>query len=427
MSARLTYRRHLWAVLGVALILRLTVWGGLEWMLQHRWQRDFVVPGDADGYWHLAGDIAQDREYAIFEPPRQVLRMPGFPALLAGVRLIGGDRLWPARLCLALIGVGCCWLTFLLGAELYDEQVGCWAALGAAVSPALVGSAPLVLSETAFAATLLLALWSATKLVRALSGTLDSRDWICWAMTCGVTNALACYMRPSWLLAVPGFAVLLPLMSRVRGRPVVAGLVVIAVLLASLLPWGLRNQRVTGHFVLTTLWLGPSLYDGLHPGADGDSDMSFFDRDNLMAQGMSEYEVDQHYRRLAWTFVRENPGRTLQLAFIKLWRYWSPWPNADQFDNLLLQVVIAVGSLATWALAFRGLCSRRTRTDRWRWICTIGPIIYLSLLHLLFVGSMRYRLPAEYALLVLAGEGLLSWYGADETARTDLTVASTAP
>ncbi len=403
--------RRIWAVLGVALVLRLVVWGGLEWMLENRWEREFVVPGDADGYWHLAGDISEGRKYAIFEPPRQVLRMPGFPAILALFRLVGGEQLWFARLCLSLVGVSCCWLTYLLGKELYDETVGLWAALGAAVSPALIGSSPLVLSETAFAATLLLSLWSGVKLIRTLSSVTPSQEWICWSITCGLANAATCYMRPSWLLAVPGFAVLLPILIRPRLRASSAGLAVVVVMLAALAPWGMRNQKVSGHFVLTTLWMGPSLYDGLHDGANGESDMTFFDRDNLLANGMTEYDVDQHYRRLAWSFVRENPGRALQLAFIKLWRYWSPWPNADQFNNRALQSVVALGSLVTLVLAIRGIVSPRTHSDPWRWIIAAGPIVYLSLLHLLFVGSMRYRLPAEYALLVLSGEGWLAWRG----------------
>ncbi len=409
MTAASLHRVRLWAILGVALVARLVVWGGLELLLANRWHRDFVVPGDAENYWHLAGDIVDGEKYAMFDPPRQVLRMPGFPALLAGFRLIGGDRLWFARLCLALTGVGCCWLTYLLGKELYDANVGCWAALGAAVSPALVGSSPLVLSETAFAAMLLVSLWCGVKLIRSLTAT--GHDWICWSITCGAACAGACYVRPSWLLAVPGLAALLPCLIRPRFRALLGGLIMIASMFTALLPWALRNQHETGHIVFTTLWMGPSLYDGLHPGATGESDMTFYDRENLLGSGMSEYEVDRHYRKLAWSFARENPGRALQLAVIKFWRYWSPWPNADQFANPMLRAAVALGSIATLVLAIVGLFSPRTSADPWRWIIALGPIVYLSLLHLLFVGSMRYRLPAEYALLVLSAEGWITCRG----------------
>jgi 4-amino-4-deoxy-L-arabinose transferase-like glycosyltransferase len=404
MTAAFPHRGRLWAILALAVVLRLIACGGMEWMLANRWHREFVVPGDADSYWHLAGDIADGNKYAMFEPPREVLRMPGFPALLAGFRLVGGDRLWFARLCLALVGVACCWLTYLLGKELFDREVGCWAALGSAISPALVGMSPLVLSETMFAMMLIVSLWAGVKLVRSLAMA-ESHDWICWSLTCGVACAGACYVRPSWLLATPGFAALLPLLIRPRVRAVCAGLLVVVAMFAALLPWAVRNQRITGHYVFTTLWMGPSLYDGLHPGATGESDMTFYDRDNLMKSGMSEFDVDRHYRKLAWSFAAENPGKAIGLAVKKLGRYWSPWPNADQFGNVALRLIIAAGSLATFGLAIAGLWSVRTRHDPWRWMITLGPVVYLSLLHLFFVGSMRYRLPAEYALLVLSAEG----------------------
>jgi hypothetical protein len=35
-----------------------------------------------------------------------------------------------------------------------------------------------------------------------------------------------------------------------------------------------------------------------------------------------------------------------------------------------------------------------------------GPILFLGAVHAVFIGSVRYRLPAEYPLLTLAALGL---------------------
>jgi hypothetical protein len=38
---------------------------------------------------------------------------------------------------------------------------------------------------------------------------------------------------------------------------------------------------------------------------------------------------------------------------------------------------------------------------------TLGPVLFFAALHAVFVGSQRYRLPAEYPLAVLAAAGWL--------------------
>jgi hypothetical protein len=181
---------------------------------------------------------------------------------------------------------------------------------------------------------------------------------------------------------------------------------VCGVVLLALLPWGYRNQAATGHFVLTSLWMGPSLYDGLHPGATGDSDMAFYDRDNLQAGGLSEHAVNQHYKQAAVDFVKANPGRTLELAAIKTWRFWKPWPNAGQFGGPLGAAAIAIPYLPLVLLAMWGAV--RGGGGCWTRLLSAGPILYFAALHMVFVSSLRYRLPAEYPLAVRAASGLLT-------------------
>jgi hypothetical protein len=180
-----------------------------------------------------------------------------------------------------------------------------------------------------------------------------------------------------------------------------AGLL-LAGLFGSLLPWALRNQAVAGHFTWTTFWVGPSLYDGLNPEADGDSDMAFFDRENLLGN-MTEYEMDREYRRRAIEFAAKNPGRTVQLMFVKLGRYWMLWPNAAQFQSSWMRLLVFFSSTALLLPAIYGSWMSRRRWDLL--MIAWGPALYFAAIHMLFVGSIRYRLPAEYPLAVLAGVG----------------------
>jgi hypothetical protein len=179
--------------------------------------------------------------------------------------------------------------------------------------------------------------------------------------------------------------------------------VVTATLLLALLPWAVRNHHVTGHWVWTTLWMGPSLYDGLNPHATGDSDMTFYERDTTRLAGLTEYEIDRHYRRQAWEFVQQNPGRTLELAGAKFLRFWKPWPNAPQFRSAWACAGVAIFFVPLVVFASVGVWSQRG--DLPFWLLTAGPIVFFTLVHLLFVSSLRYRLPAEYPLAIAAAVG----------------------
>lgn len=430
----------------MALVLRV----GAALVLHQVLDRDFLIEGDAEGYWKLAGKLAAGEDFAVYSPPRYALRMPGFPAVLAASILLFGESLLAARLWLAGVGTLACWLVFLLGRQLFDERIGLIAAGLAAISPVFVMFSVVILSETAFAATMLLSLLVGHRLVMALTAAHRSdappREkggllrLSILSLATGACMALACLMRPSWVLVAPVLAVLLLMASKSRRVGLLAGVLVIAGTVLTLLPWGVRNQRMTGHFTLTTLWMGPSLYDGLNPDATGDSDMTFFEEEQRPLV-MTEYEVDRHYRRRAWEFVRDHPVRALELAGAKLVRYWKPWPNAAQFDGwgprlavllffVPLLMLAGVGITGCLRSVPEGIPSPGPLTpgpsppagagrDRiagsnagiWPIVVCTGPIFYFAAVHMVFVSSLRYRLPAEYPLLILSAAGLqMIWH-----------------
>jgi hypothetical protein len=406
--------------------------------------REFLIPGDANGYWELGKKIASGEPYAAHDPPRRVMRMPGYPAFLALAIKLGGERLLVVRLLQAVAGAFACWLVYLLGRSLVDERTGLVAAALTAIMPTFIGFGALALTETLFAATLLLSLLPLASLSRnwfsSDEPTVTTPRWTT-ANLAGICAAIAVYVRPSWMLVAPGFCVLHCVAAIIgpgsrngetngtadkvsqgnvtspdssqtltgrRSRLQIAVLESVAIfagLAVALLPWTLRNRAITGHPIVTTLWVGPSLYDGLNPDATGDSNMQFFERDNLL-RSMSEYEMDREYRRRAWEFAGRNPGRVVSLGLIKLIRYWKPWPNAEQFRSWWMCFGMADLYIAVFGTAIIGLWKQRR--DFRCLLLTAVPIFYFAAIHSIFVGSLRYRLPAEYPLLILSAVGLLA-------------------
>jgi hypothetical protein len=167
-------------------------------------------------------------------------------------------------------------------------------------------------------------------------------------------------------------------------------------------PWWVRNARIYGRFVPTALWAGASLYDGLNPRATGASDM-----DDFMAAPdvwpLDEEAQDAALSRRALAFARAHPGRALELAAIKLARFWSPWPNAGQFRSTTINLASAAVTIPVYVLLAMGAWDRR-RDPRALFLLA-GPLAYFCALHMVFASSMRYRIPGVVPALGLAAIG----------------------
>ena len=151
-------RTWLIAILLVALVGRLVTAVAVQ---QKVGDRLCLIAGDAEGYWQLARKMVAGQPFEFAEPPRQVHRMPGFPAVLALSMKLFGESPLAARCLLAMIGTAACGAVYLLGRQLFDERVGLIACGLTAVSPVMAGFSVLLLSETLFALTLTLNLWCA--------------------------------------------------------------------------------------------------------------------------------------------------------------------------------------------------------------------------------------------------------------------------
>ena len=420
-----------WCILSLALSLRIAAAVVVDRHVQAEGRR-FLIEGDANGYWELGQKIAAGEEYFLYQPPRRVLRTPGFPLLLATSIRIFGDSIFAATIVMAFIGCACCWLTWLLARRVTDENTAHWSMLLVAVSPLQLGSNVQILSETWFTFWLLLCLITLVPLLRERQGasrrchpeamqkaprasalSLDEFrecdcDWAGWrpALVSGLLTGLTVLIRPGWILWC-GFSSLILLVfgqQTVIRRVLFGGLIVVGCFLA-LLPWAWRNHNATGHWIFTSLWSGPSLYDGLHPGATGASDMTFVDAENVFST-MSEFDANAHYKQRAIEFAMANPGRAIELAILKAGRYLSPTLNAAGFSGGLFSLFCLVWYTVLFGLIVMGAIDLQKQPAIL--LLLAGPFLQFLLVHMVFVGSIRYRLPVEFPLSIIAAKGLMA-------------------
>jgi 4-amino-4-deoxy-L-arabinose transferase-like glycosyltransferase len=412
---RLTAHSTTWiCILTVAIGVRLAL--GVWWQARLGPEKQFFF-GDSQTYWVLGQAIARGDPYEYQSPDRRVFRTPGYPLMLAGLfRLFGDDmpvmaaRALSAALGGLAVGIVGWWSTLL-----FDARAGRIAGWIAALYPGAVSMGGFVLSEAPFCPFMLLQLVCWTMAWRSAS----SRHATLWAAGGGVAAAVATLVRPSWLPFTP-FAIAIALvLDSHRRRQLLIGAAMAAALTVTMLPWWIRNAQVTGRFVATSLQAGASLYDGLNPTADGssNSNMAFVPEFTAAEHAADqaggerdtfEYRLDRRMHGAAVEWAKANPGRVAQLAWIKFVRIWNVWPNEPTLRSWPLRLAVfftytpllILGLVGIWRFSPRG----------WPYVLAWLPAVYLTLLHMVFVGSIRYREPAMLALTVLAA-GVLAGYG----------------
>ncbi|NQT52759.1 4-amino-4-deoxy-L-arabinose transferase, partial [bacterium] len=172
---------------------------------------------------------------------------------------------------------------------------------------------------------------------------------------------------------------------------------------ATLVPWVARNQIASsGHVVVTTSRAGASLYEALNPKADGGPMLAVVTEVPHPPE-LDEVERDHQLRALAVRYARAHPGRALWLGLVKFARTWNPVPNAREFRSPLLAIGLGVpyvlvmlgAALGVWRAGRRGEVA----------LILLLPVVYYALLHTVFVGSIRYRMPVMPLLVALAAHG----------------------
>ncbi len=419
--------------LAAVLLLAAAARGGvLLWAERQPAQFDFP---DSRRYLVVARHLAAG-EGPIESPEVRAGTDPLYPALLAaGLRLgwaeedvDGASLMRFGRMVNGLFGVISVALLAAFARRLFGERAALAAAAILAVDPILLYFNALVLTETCYTALLLAAFYCLARTA--------GREGVMWAAAAGGFLGLATLTRSSSLFlplvlapfAAAGVGAVVRLGEAGRSRHVPAimqraavGIVFLVGAAAPLLPTVLRNYALFDRWVVVRTGSGASLMEALGPWADGGPGM-----DRIvypaMPEGADEVERDRRCRAAAWEWARAHPGEAARLAWVKFRRTWSVTINAPGYSGWRYRavgwmtvapvyVLAAVGAARLWR---RG--GARFSAAGWggravlAWLLAVP--VYFTLVHMVFVGSVRYRVPAMPFLFVLAAVGLAGWAGA---------------
>jgi 4-amino-4-deoxy-L-arabinose transferase-like glycosyltransferase len=179
-------------------------------------------------------------------------------------------------------------------------------------------------------------------------------------------------------------------------------------------PWWIRNATVLGAFVPFATGAAQNLYIGNNPnnpngGIDWASDVEPDVAKKIFAIP-NEVERQRAFSKKAVDYIKRNPAAALRVAGKKFIRFWNVIPNASEFKTGLYAAVSAAsfGPILLLALA----CAARW-WRRWRFFVPIYLLVgYFTLIHVVTIASLRYRLPIEPFLIVMAAGMLCELFDA---------------
>ncbi len=167
-------------------------------------------------------------------------------------------------------------------------------------------------------------------------------------------------------------------------------------------PWWVHQYQKYGEFVRLNLGDGIVLYSGnnsLNKTGGGivgqDVDMSIFNNEK------NPILKNNKMKELATDFIINNPHRFVELAGLKFLRFWRLWPHTEHYQQWY---VIAASLFSYGVVLFFsiGFFIRHTKIHLRKVLPIYALMGYLTLVHMVTIGSIRYRFPLEPFLIIFA-------------------------
>jgi hypothetical protein len=223
----------------------------------------------------------------------------------------------------------------------------------------------------------------------------------------------ACYFRPAAILMAPVLAVVALMnptesatyrLMPVLWRGLIGGIIIGLSIAMALAPWAWRNQQRLGAWIWTTTNAGVTLYDGFNPRATGASDQQ------LLAgmpglRSMNEVERSRFLSEAARDWARGHVDQLPMLGLRKVLRSWSPVPLSAEFGRPSYRIISGIYAVPFDLFLLAGLFSRRI--GRNMKLLLVTPAVLITVIEVMSVGSIRYRIPAEAPLAVIVAVGVV--------------------
>ncbi len=330
------------------------------------------------------------------------LPMPSFDAthpplytlLIAGVLgLLKTSSQLPVLFLQVFLGAGSVLLARRIGAFLLDEKTARLGALWLALDPAVIFFTPQLQTETLFVAMMLafflglLELWD--KPLSWRHAALGLWGGLC--VSCrSVFGAFPAFLFWAVWRSKGFFRALFFCLVLAPGWFLPSGL------------WAARNYWKYRQLVPLSGQMGWTLYEGFSLDREVVRNHPMEMTAEAKRMGVGERAVGAYFFARWKTFVRENPLQSAAIVVGKIILYWRPWLY-DPYTGWQ-RAVMGVYFTVLFACALFG--ARTALASRAPWGPVWAALVYHTAVHAVFMTSLRYRVPLEPFLCLLAAAGV---------------------
>jgi 4-amino-4-deoxy-L-arabinose transferase-like glycosyltransferase len=330
---------------------------------------------------------------------------PLYPVFLSRIHALFGHSFLAVRIVHSVIGTASIFIIYLIARDVFSEKVGLIAGLLGAIYPFFIFFTGLILTETLFIFLLLCLILFLRKMTFNMRWdyTIFHMKWG-YAVCTGILAGLSILIKPvmAYFLLF-AFIIILAICNDRRKLLLADGLLIFLIAGFVAAPWGWDNYKRSGKFIFLTTGGGFTLYESNNPQADGGPGGEKIVWTEEM-KSMNEIELDRYFKQEAVLFIKNNPRRFAELAVIKFRRFWSFTPNAGGYQSWKYKLISIIFDgpivlLAVWQI----IAARR----RWKELVFLYlPVVFFTLLHVVILGSLRYRMPIMPYVIIFAANGV---------------------
>ncbi len=372
-----------------------------------------AVPAGGDPNWYLVVGINLAKGFGYVAPRDRNLYQivgpgqptafwpPGYPFAFAALFKLFGVSVTHAKVLNAALGAATVPFVFGLGSSIFGRRAGLTSALVFAVLPSAIVWTPVLFPEPLFTLLFVAALWL---LVAPAPASLPWRNVVAF----GLVTGMATLTRGEGAVLVP--VAITYWLARGGLRPAARqAAVALAVMIATIAPWTIRNAVELHAFVPVSTNGGSVLRSGHSPEATG---YTLWTTDEVNGVSMEQslfrpdWEVESYrvYTRRAIGYAFTHPVREVQLSGLKLYHTYRsdagmmPWLTTLGSTPLhpagLRDALWYLLTYSYYVLFFATVASVPfwLRREPGRLLLS-AVFVFWSLFHIVFTGDVRYHIP----------------------------------